>query len=108
MVVVVPEPNIEPYKLIGAAVYTKNVAEQLSFTELAAIFHDATRAMPMTSEMVAPTADFHRVANGDGNIRSICILCYVAVAVTQDTAELDKAEEQHRCDLATDPIENLP
>jgi hypothetical protein len=100
MVVVVPEPNIEPYNLIAAAVYTKSVSEQLSFRELAAIFDAAkATAAPASDD---PKGNFRRVPNGDGKTRSICCLCYTHVAVTEHELEMDAAENQHRCDLESE------
>lgn len=106
MVVVVPEPDIQPYNLIGAAVYMKSIADQLSAKELAAIFGNATKAEEAPKDI--PKGEFHRVPNGDGKIRSICGSCYCdpPVAVTEDIAELDKAEAAHRCDLAAEESAN--
>lgn len=104
MVVIVPDPDTQPYTLIAAAVYTKSVAEQLSFAELAAIFDNATKALPVAPDATPPKGDFRRVSNGgdDGKMRSICGSCYAHVAVSEHEHELDSAEEQHRCDLATE------
>jgi len=104
MIVVVPDPLTQPYKLIAAAVYTKSVSEQLSVAELSSIFDNATRALD-PAMAVGTNGDFRQVPNGDGRTRSICCLCYTHVAVTDDHAEIDTAEKEHRCDLAVSPTE---
>jgi len=102
MIVVVPDPLTQPYNLIAAAVYTKNVHDQLSFAELSSIFDNATRAIDPVMA-AGGSGDFRQVPNGDGKTRSICCLCYAAVAVHDDPTEIEKAEKEHRCDLAADP-----
>jgi hypothetical protein len=101
LVVVVPEPDVQPYRLIAGAIYAKNVSEQLSLRELASIFSCVmTPSSAADSDTPTPESTFHRVPNGDNQTRSICLLCYTPVAVSIDLAVLDKAELEHRCDLA--------
>ena len=103
LVVVVADPNTQPYKLIAGAIYAKSVTEQLPLRELAEIFSCVTK--PASAENVlemaaaATAGEFHRVPNGDGQTRSICLLCYIHVAVSAETAVLESGEREHRCDL---------
>jgi hypothetical protein len=103
MVVVVPDPDTQPYHLIAGAIYFKSMTEQLPLRELAEIFTCVTTSSPVgTVEIAAAQGEFHRVPNGDGQTRSICMLCYTHVTVSLDVVVLDKAESEHRCDLATE------
>jgi hypothetical protein len=101
MVVVVPDPNSQPLLLIAGAIYSKSTADQLPARELAEIFSGLTRPVSVTEANQSATAgEFHRVPNGDGQTRSICMLCYGPVEVSCELSVLDKAEQEHRCDLA--------
>jgi hypothetical protein len=107
MVVVVPDPNTQPYGLIAGAIYFKSDTEQLPMRELAEIFDCVTKAAFAANVLElaagATTGEFRRVSNGDGQTRSICALCYTSVAVSIEIPVLDKAEQEHRCNLATSP-----
>jgi hypothetical protein len=104
MVVVVPEPNVQPYRLIAGTIYAKSMTEQLPLKELAEIYTCVTlgRREPEQNEPPTPEVEFHRVPNGDGRTRSICMKCYEPVIVSEDIHVLDEAERAHRCDLASD------
>jgi hypothetical protein len=103
LVVVVPDLNTQPYKLIAAAIYSKSVTEQLPLRELAEIFDGVTNPAPAANVLklaaAADSREFRRVSNGDGQTRSLCALCYTSVAVSIEISALDKAECEHRCDL---------
>jgi hypothetical protein len=107
VVVVVPYPNAQPYRLVAGAVYAKSGAEQLPMRELADIFDCVAKLHPAANVLElaagATTGEFRRVSNGDGQTRSICSLCYTSVAVSIEIPVLDKAEQENRCDLATAP-----
>jgi hypothetical protein len=106
LVVVVPDPTLQPYELIAGAVYAKSAESQLSYKELARIFAQITMPAIVGSaadnESANSSGDFHRVSNGDGQLRSICITCLSStpVSISADLAVLDKAEQEHRCDLS--------
>jgi hypothetical protein len=103
MVVVVPDPNSQPLRLIAGAIYSKSTADQLPPRELAEIFAGITNPVSVLAATEAPAiGEFHRVPNGDGQTRSICMLCYLKVEVSSDPLVLAKAELEHRCDLAID------
>lgn len=110
MVVVVPNPDTQPYRLVAGAIYSKSSTEQLPMRELAEIFNCVTKtsfaANVLELAAGASTGEFRRVSNGDGQTRSICAACYVKVAVSMEISVLDKAEQEHRCDLATAPLDD--
>lgn len=102
LVVIAPEPKVQPYRLIAGAIYAKNVAEQLSLQELSAIFTCVTKnEAPLSIAASAAVGEFHRVPNGDGRLRSICMRCYSStpVSISEDVSVLAKDEAAHRCDL---------
>jgi hypothetical protein len=101
LVVVVPDLEANPLKLIAAAMYTKSMATQLPLKELAAIFAGVTTSQPeiaATAPEINTSREFHRVPNGDGQKRSICFQCYALVAVSPDVEALDTAERDHKCE----------
>jgi hypothetical protein len=106
LVVVATDPNAQPYKLIAGAIYSKSAAEQLPLRELAEIFACVTKQASAGNVLemaaAATVGEFRRVPNGDGQTRSICMLCFAKVEVSSEIAVLDEAEHEHRCDLATD------
>ena len=79
--------------------YTKAVAEQLSFKELAAIFAGLTAPViaQATPEADLPACRFTRISNGDGQIRSICDQCYTAAAISIEVEILEKGEREYVC-----------
>ncbi len=104
LVVVVAEPNTQPYKLIAGALYFKNATEQLPLRELNEIFTCVTTQVAATNvlQIAAGGGEFHRVPNGDGQTRSICMHCYFPAGVSDDPTEIDRLEQEHRCDLASE------
>lgn len=106
MVVIVPEPEIQPYRLIAGAIYSKSVMEQLPLRELSEVFACVMKPIlvPNTIDTIAAAAvgEFHRVSNGDGQTRSVCMTCLTPVCISVDDDLIDRAESEHRCDLATE------
>lgn len=52
--------------------------------------------------MVSPHGSaFSRRTEGHGTIVSTCNTCFVAVAISQQGAELEKAEREHACNPET-------
>lgn len=103
IVVVVPDPETIPYRLIGATIYPKSGIDQLPLKELAAAFAAVTKN-PIAPDQSHETSsgEFHRVPNGDGQTRSICMLCMEPVAISAEGSHLDEGESSHRCDLAAE------
>lgn len=97
MVVVVPEPNIQPYRLIAISVYAKNQTSQLSLKALAKIFATATSPYPDATKP-AETEKFRRVNQPDGQTRSLCLNCGETVAVALEELNIEDGEKQHSCD----------
>jgi hypothetical protein len=104
LVVVVLDPDKEPYELIAGAVYSKSMTAQLSFKELAKIFAQVTAPILATEEAPQPGSklEFQRVPNGDGRSRSICMGCYAHVEISLDAGVLDDAEVKHVCPSGED------
>lgn len=99
LVVVVPEPHGKPLKLIAGAMYTKAVAAQLSFKELAAIFAGITTTISAqpTPGADPPPCHFRHVPNGDGQTRSICEQCFAPAAISTEVEILERGEREHVC-----------
>jgi hypothetical protein len=96
MVVIVPDPDTQPYRLIAAAVYAKNRTDQLSSRELAKILASVLR--PVSRLRAALDEErFMHIRRGDGQMRSICYACGETVAVSFDMAEIDESDQQHPC-----------
>jgi hypothetical protein len=50
---------------------------------------------------VIPIPRFVHRTNIDGMLVSFCSHCYCSIAISRDTAELERAEQEHICDPAT-------
>lgn len=95
MVVIVPEPNKEPLRLIAGTVYWKSSTIQLSLKQLAAIFLAVTA--PTVQRAPDQPEQFRHVNEPDGLVRSICNTCYDAVAVSADITEIEAGQTAHDC-----------
>lgn len=98
MVVVVPEPAETPLKLIAGAIYAKSSTDQLPLKELSSIFTAViTPSIAASATEEECSGEFHRVPNGDGQTRSICMSCYELVTVSMDIAFITASEKNHLC-----------
>lgn len=95
MVVVVPEPDARPLRLIAAAFYSKNQASQLTTKQLLQIFAGIMAgAKGETPDQIIER--FKRVTRADGQTASICVDCGETwIAETMEI--LDCIEAQHAC-----------
>jgi hypothetical protein len=84
MVVIVPDPTHQPYRLIAAAIYGKNAPDQLSNKQLAKIFAAVT-ALP-AAHSPNEEEQFQHVAKDGGSTLSLCRSCGETIA-SQVTAQ---------------------
>jgi hypothetical protein len=94
MIVIVPDPNTIPYRMIAGAIYSKSFRDSLSLAELAAIYHGVMS--PLEDDAAdAASENFHRMPNGDGATRSMCIACLEWNFVHLESTAIDSAECEH-------------
>lgn len=97
IVVVVPDPLTQPYRLIAATVYAKNQTSQLSVKELTRIFTAITSPTVEAGKQPEPEL-FRHVIQDDGQTRSLCLGCCEAVAISFDAQVIEDGQQQHKCD----------
>jgi hypothetical protein len=93
LVVVVQDPNTQPYRLVAGAIYSKSTMTQLSIKELAKIFAEVVKPI---SDAETNQPEFRLVDNGDGRMRLICCDC-MGFEVSGDLEILDTAKSLHKC-----------
>ena len=96
LVAIVPEPHVQPYRIIAGGVYPKNSVDQLTLKQLAAIFAAITSSAE-EGVVRTTTSQFIRVSNGDGQLRSLCEVCGDTVAVSALDDTLLLGEDTHDC-----------
>lgn len=97
LVAVVPDPNVQPYRIIAGAVYPKSTTDQLTAKQLAAIFAAVTATVQEEAED-PPESKFVRVACGEGAVRlSVCTKCGVQTCKSDVEDDLALAEDTHEC-----------
>jgi hypothetical protein len=93
MIVIVPDPDTIPYRMIAGAIYSKNFRESLSLAELATIYHGV---MTQPEDKATDLSDnFHRMPDENDATRSMCILCLEWTFIHFESAPIDAAEAEH-------------
>lgn len=97
LIVIVPDPLTQPYRLIAARIYSKTGTAQLSLKELALIFMGVVNQPSDVSASAEEDQDkFRDYPEGNGVFRSLCCTCGETVGVG-DSAELERFKAAHEC-----------
>lgn len=98
MVVIVPDPNQQPYELIAGGIYYKSTRSRLSDKEFAAIYAEiAGPRRASKSTLNAEDFRFNEMTDSQGVIHVVCLECATMIIESSSIEQVSEAEMQHQC-----------